>query len=285
MLAVALISGGAVYGVLGLKIKEEEMGTDVKMFLDSVTSVVSVSLERIALSHKNSENAVMLAREELKNALYGSISHDLRTPLAHILGMMSILSEDPGLDEKKRELVADAIAGVRRMERLITNLLDSARFESQCMVLRKDWCDIADIFSSALGQFEEALKRRKVELKPAGELTLLKADCVLVERVVVNLLDNAAKYSRPEGSIAISFSQHNGRVYVYVENESEPIPEEEIERLFDKFYRTKGSGDNIDGSGLGLFICKKIIEAHRGEIWAQNIPGGVRFGFFIPQEE
>ena len=286
MLYIPIKSRDSVYGVLGLKIKQDEMTTEFKMFLDSVVSVMAVSLERISLSEKNSENAITLAREELKNALYGSISHDLRTPLASILGMISMLKNDETwLDEKKRVIISQVIFSVKKMERLMNNLLDSARFESNSVVLKKDWCDIADIFFQASTEFEDILKERNFSIKIEDGSGIFKVDCVLIERVVVNLLENAIKYSHKGSGITLGFQKADAGYKIFVLNEDSHISKEDLTLVFEKFFRIKGISDDINGSGLGLFICKKIIEAHDGSIWARNFENSVIFEFNIPFEE
>ncbi|ASC94686.1 sensor histidine kinase [Sulfurospirillum diekertiae] len=286
MLYIPIQSRDIVYGALGIKIKQDEMNTEFKMFLDSVTSVMAVSFERISLSEKNSKNAITLAREELKNALYGSISHDLRTPLASILGMVSMLKTDETwLDEKKRVIISQVILSAKKMERLMNNLLDSARFESHKVVLKKDWCDVADIFSQAAKEFEDILKERNFSIKIEEESGIFKADCVLIERVVVNLLENAIKYSQHGSAITLGFQKEGAWCKIFVLNEDSHISDEDLKMVFEKFFRIKGISDDINGSGLGLFICKKIVEAHGGTIWARNVENSVIFEFNIPIEE
>jgi two-component system sensor histidine kinase KdpD len=286
MLYIPIQSRDIVYGALGLKIKQDEMTTELKMFLDSVTSVMAVSFERISLSEKNSKNAITLAREELKNALYGSISHDLRTPLASILGMVSMLKTDETwLDEKKRVIISQVIFSAKKMERLMNNLLDSARFESHKVVLKKDWCDVADIFSQAAREFEDILKERNFTIRIEEESGIFKADCVLIERVVVNLLENAIKYSQHGSAITLGFQKKGAWCKIFVLNEDSHISEEDLTVVFEKFFRIKGISDDINGSGLGLFICKKIVEAHEGIIWAKNLDNSVIFEFNIPTQE
>lgn len=286
MFYMPIKSRDIVYGIVGLKIKEDEITTEFKMFLDSVTSVMAVSLERIALSQKNNESAINLAREELKNALYGSISHDLRTPLASILGMVSMLKNDETwLDEKKRTIVSHVIFSAKKMERLMNNLLDSARFESHSVVLKKDWCDVADIFSLAATEFEDVLKERNFTIAIQEDSGIFKSDCVLIERVVVNLLENAIKYSKKDSKITLGFKKEAKRYSIFVLNEDSQITADDLKLIFEKFFRIKGISDDINGSGLGLFICKKIVEAHGGNIWAKNLENSVIFEFNLPIEE
>jgi len=194
-------------------------------------------------------------------------------------------TDETWLDEKKRVIISQVIFSAKKMERLMNNLLDSARFESHKVVLKKDWCDIADIFSQAAREFEDILKERNFTIKIEEASGIFKADCVLIERVVVNLLENAIKYSQHGSAITLGFQKEGARCNIFVLNEDSHISEEDLKMVFEKFFRIKGISDDINGSGLGLFICKKIVEAHEGTIWARNVENSVIFEFNIPIEE
>jgi two-component system sensor histidine kinase KdpD len=167
------------------------------------------------------------------------------------------------------------------MERLIANLLDTARLESGMMQLKTDWCDIEDIIGAALRRLGELLKNDQVKVKLAADLPLLRADCVLIEQVLVNLIDNAVKHSSGKGNILIEVEHVKGGVMVSVSNQGSEIPATELTRIFDKFYRIKQTRQ-VSGTGLGLSICKGIIEAHKGRIWAENVQNGVAIRFELP---
>ena len=169
-----------------------------------------------------------------------------------------------------------------RMNRFVNNLLDMARLESGMLRLNREWCDIQDIIGVALSQLDEVISSRPVKIDVEPDLPLVQADFVLIEQVLVNLLDNALKYSEPESNISISAGLNGKQLEVRVYDRGTEIPEEDLGRIFDKFYRLK-SPLQVSGSGLGLSICQGIMEAHNGKIWATNCPaGGVVMSFVLP---
>lgn len=168
------------------------------------------------------------------------------------------------------------------MNRFVSNLLDMARLESGMLKLSKEWCDVQDIIGVAISRFGEALRGRPVQIQVEPGLPLVRIDCILIEQVLVNLLDNALKYSKTESEIVISAHRFTKEVWVSVADRGLQIPGEDLERIFDKFYRLH-SPSQVSGTGLGLAICKGIIEAHGGRIWAANNPaGGVIITFILP---
>ena len=195
--------------------------------------------------------------------------------------MISLLKTD----SDDAEIINDIIYDIKRVERFINNMLDSARLETEGAVIKKDWCDILDIFSLAATEFKNVLKDRMLNFETSDVSPILKANCVLLERVLVNLIENAIKYSPNNSNIALGFTKENGVYKIFVANEGSKIDNNDLEKIFEKFYRIKGMGDNINGSGFGLFICKKIVEAHGGKIWAKNTQTGVAIEFTLPIED
>jgi two-component system sensor histidine kinase KdpD len=216
--------------------------------------------------------------------LLNSISHDLRTPLVAITGALSALDEDDGsLDEVTRHsLVENARAEAERLNRLVGNLLNMTRIEAGVLKLAREPCDISDLVGSALEIVEGRLQGRQVELTFSPDLPLVLLDFVLIVQVLVNLLDNAIKYSPDDQPIDVSAHREGDQVQIAVADHGAGIPPEDLERVFDKFYRVQRPG-NISGTGLGLSICKGIVEAHAGTICAENrMRGGARIRLNLP---
>src|SRR5437879_10318691 len=210
--------------------------------------------------------------DRLRSALLTSISHDLKTPLASVLGAASTMRDLSGglTDAEKRELLATVIDESERRNRFIANLLDMTKLESGAIVPNTARHDIGEIVGSALRRASKILVRHKVSLELAADLPMLELDAVLFEQVLFNLLDNAAKYAAPDTTISIRAMPDPGQVALQVMDEGNGIPPAELESVFDKFYRAQ-KGDHVrPGTGLGLAISRGFVEAMRGTISAAN---------------
>src|SRR5262249_28476546 len=210
--------------------------------------------------------------ERLRSALLTSISHDLKTPLASVLGAASTIRDLAGAlsDTEKRDLLATVIEESERLNRFIANLLDMTKLESGAIVPKTALHDLGEIVGSALRRASKILTRHKIELELAADLPMLELDAVLFEQVLFNLLDNAAKYSPPDTTIRIQSWRDDGSVCLQVLDEGAGIPSNELERIFDKFHRVQ-KGDQVRaGTGLGLAISRGFVEAMHGTISAAN---------------
>jgi two-component system sensor histidine kinase KdpD len=234
-----------------------------------------VAIERAHLTEESRNAQILKASEKLQTALLNSVSHDLRTPLVSVIGAMSSLKEK-GIqlsDSDRESLVQVALNEADRLNHLIGNLLDVSRIEAGAVMLAKQPVDVQDIVGVALEQLGKRAEGRQIDVFLPKNLPYVSADSGLIIQVLLNLLDNAVKYS-PEGfPIEISAKQIEGFVEIEVADFGMGIPKEDLERVFDKFYRVHRP-DNVAGSGLGLSIAKGIIEAHGGQITAANRTGG-----------
>ncbi|MBA4416788.1 MAG: histidine kinase [Syntrophus sp. (in: bacteria)] len=275
--------------VLAIKMdnQEETVSSEQRQLIEAFTNLAAMAIVRVRLA-KEAEQAKWLAEsEKLHRALLNSVSHDMRTPLAAITGAVtSLISEKGVYNEANKDILLHTIKEeALRMNRFIANLLDMIRLESGILKPKAEWCDIQDIIGVVLGATKETLQHHAVRVHIPPELPLVKADFILIEQVLVNLLENAVKYSPKNSEISISVHYHDNTLLVAVADPGPAIPLIERDRVFDKFYRIHSSR-HISGTGLGLSICKGIIEAHGGSIWVDASPEyGNRFTFSLPIAE
>ena len=243
--------------------------------MEAFASQSAVAIERAKLDSQARKAEILQATEKLQSALLNSISHDLRTPLVSITGALSSLEEDgTGLDEDTRQrLVRNARGEAERLNRLVGNLLEMTRLEAGALKLKEDVGDIQDAIGAALNQLGNRLDDRQVMVDVADGVPLVPMDFVMIVQVLVNLLDNAFKYSPTDQSIEVQARATGGHVEVSVADRGIGIPPDDLQRVFDKFFRVQHPG-SVSGTGLGLSICKGIIEAHGGFIVAENRAGG-----------
>ena len=241
------------------------------------------SLAVRARAHAEAAERAQLAVEEerLRSTLLSSVSHDFRTPLAAITGAVTCLIEQrESLDAPtRRDLEAAIREEAERLDRHVTNLLDITRLESGPVRLRRDWDSVEELIGGALARLDRLLAGRAVETSIAPDLPLVHVDAVLVEQVLVNLVENAAKYSSPQGRIRVEAARSDPGVQVSVSNDGPGIPAGDEERVFEKFYRAAAAPER--GFGLGLPICRAILAAHGARIRAENVTGGVAFRFTL----
>ena len=222
-----------------------------------------------------------MKQNELRESLLHIISHDLRTPLSTIHGSINlILSNNELTETNKNNLLEDINYASIRMERLITNILDSTRLSSGNINLKLQWCDFEDIVGVALDEFSQKQSDEKVIVN-IEETGLFWGDNTLLTQLVVNLLDNAFKYSSTNAKIDFEVIDCNNYIKIQVFNETEFIDEEKLKNIFDKFYRVEDTND-ISGSGIGLAICKSIVKLHNGEIKAISQNNGILIEINLP---
>jgi two-component system, OmpR family, sensor histidine kinase KdpD len=273
-LFLPLRTGSGPVGVLG--IDRDAPGPlftpDERRLLDALTDQAAVAIERISLAKGLDEARVLAETERLRAALLTSISHDLRTPLASILGTVSSLRSYPekyGAAERE-ELFATLEEEAQRLNRFVANLLDMTRLESGAVELNLEQLDVGEIIGAALQRAANVLAGHHVEVAVPPGLPMLRLDAVLFEQVLFNLLDNAAKYSPPGSRIDVRAKRYGELVEIEVVDEGPGIPSEDLERIFDKFYRVQAQDRRRAGTGLGLAICRGFVEAQGGWIVARN---------------
>ena len=220
-------------------------------------------------------------QNEIRESLLHIISHDLRTPLSTIHGSINLILSNDNLDEKsKHNLYEDINYASHRMKRLITNILDSTRLSSGKIDLKLEWCDFEDIVGVALNEFSQIQSEEKLDLK-IDELSLFWGDNTLLTQLIVNLLDNAFKYSKTDTKVCFEVINLNNFIRIKIFNETEYIDKKKLKNIFDKFYRFEDTND-ISGSGIGLAICKSIVKLHNGEIKAISQNEGILIQIELP---
>ncbi len=286
----------SVVGVLGVKPTDPtiHLSLDQRRLLEAFASLAALAIERAQLVEEAERARVQMETERMRNSLLSSVSHDLRTPLTAITGAASSLLADPEspqmgkrpLDASTRRELTQAIYDeANRMNVLVRNLLDMTRLESGAIQVNKAWQPVEEVIGAALTRMEPLLAGRRVDVRLDADLPLAPLDEVSIEQVLVNLLENAIKYTPLGSPIELSAwtAADSGRsIIVEVADHGPGLAPGDEERAFEKFYRgqtTRG------GVGLGLAICRGIVEAHGGHIWAENrVGGGASFRFELPIE-
>lgn len=275
-------------GVLGVQASSSQLSSPAQSeLLQGFANLAALAIERARLAEQASQTQVLKNTERLQSALLSSISHELRTPLVSITGALSSLIEtaeelDGTQLEAREELLETAYGEARRLNQLVGNLLDMSRLESGALHLSLEPCDPQDLIGISLERFSERYTKRLVQTSLEENLPLLNLDVTLMVQVLVNLLENAAKYSAESSPIELACSRQNASLEIAVCDHGPGIPEDDVEHIFDKFYRAPHSRQ-IAGLGLGLSIAKGIVEAHGGSIHAQNREqGGLMINIRLP---
>ena len=244
----------------------------------------ALALERSWLAQAEQRARVLEESDRLKSALLSSVSHELRTPLATIkAAATSLRSGEIAWDSAARRDLLGAIDDeADHLNRLVGNLLDMSRIESGALRPRRQWNLLAEIVAGVVQRMQPQAAEHVLEIDVPEELPLVPVDYVQFEQVFTNLISNGLKYAPPQSTISIRASlEAPDAVRVQVSNQGPPVPEQDLGRIFDKFYRVTAA-ERVTGTGLGLSICKGIVEAHGGRIWAENLPHGFAFVLTLP---
>jgi two-component system, OmpR family, sensor histidine kinase KdpD len=281
---VPLVASAGIVGVLGLTPDRADRFDSIEQRrqADAFAAQMALAIERAGLAEETEKARREVETEQLRSSLLSSVSHDLRTPLAVITGAASTLVDGAqSIDEATRlDLMTTILEESERLNRLIRNLLDMTRLESGTVKVNKEWLPLEEIVGAALNRLESRLATREVKIELPANLPLIPCDAVLIEQALINLLENAAKYG--DGPIEIRAALVPGEAIVEILDRGPGIPPGQEARIFDKFQRAVREG-SPSGVGLGLAICRAIVGAHAGSIWAQNREGGgAVFSFALP---
>jgi two-component system sensor histidine kinase KdpD len=280
--------GQGAVGVIGFQPKssKELLPPDQSELLAIFMNQTALALTRANLAKKAQRAEVLQEADKFQRALLNSVSHNLRTPLASVLGVLNTILEDRALLDvpTQQSLLKTAQDEARRLDWLVQNLLDMTRLEGGAIRVRTEPCDVHEVVAAALHQLGEAADSRSISVSMSSHLPLVPMDNVLIVQVLVNILDNALKYSPGDAPIDIGVRLDAGQLEIRVLDRGAGIPEQQLERVFEKFYRVAVPGAPR-GSGLGLSICKGFVEAHNGRILANHrTGGGTELAFFLPIE-
>src|SRR5262245_3170612 len=275
-LYLPLVAPRGPVGVLGVRPADPKSieGPEQLHPLETFANQAALAVDRARLADEAQSAQVRVETERLRSSLLSSVSHDLRTPLATITGAVSTILDGGGRVDAttQRELLESVRDETERLNRLVQNLLEMTRLESGALTLHKEWFPLEEVVGGALSHLGRRLADRRIPVRLPPDLPLVQIDDVLIQQVVINLLDNALKYTPPASPITILATATDQSVTVEIADKGPGLPPGEEDHVFQKFVR----GDTVTGrgAGLGLAICRGIVEAHGGHIWAQNLPGG-----------
>jgi two-component system, OmpR family, sensor histidine kinase KdpD len=285
VLYIPLRAPSQARGVLAVKAHNRRLLRipEQRQLLDTFAALIAIALERVHYVQVAQDAVVRMESERLRNSLLAALSHDLRTPLTVLVGLAESLTlTKPSLSPVQLESAEAIKDEARRMSTLVSNLLDMARIESGEVKLNLQWQPLEEVVGSALNAARGMLKQHLVEVQIPRDLPLVRFDALLIERVLVNLLENASKYTPPGSRITLAAQTEGDRLSVSVSDDGPGLVAGHEETVFQKF--TRGERESATpGVGLGLAICRAIVESHHGKIIASNRPGGgARFTFTLP---
>ena len=264
--------------------------TQRQRLIKAICTQIKLAIQRIEMAEQNKQVEILKATEKLQTALLNSVSHELRTPLVSITGALTFLEEQEDIkrNNTETELVQNAILESQRLNRLVSNLLDITRLETGALHEKKESVDFADLIGSTLDQMYERVKDRTIHVQISEDLPKCMVDFRLISHVLQNLIDNAIKYSPKEQPVTIDVDQAMikgvSMIEIKILDHGIGIPQGELSSAFSKFYRGSNIGTK-NGLGLGLAICKGIIEAHNGQISIHNRDeGGISVNILLPTQ-
>jgi two-component system sensor histidine kinase KdpD len=273
-------------GVLALEVRHSDrlLIPEQRRLLDTFASLIAIALERVHYVEVAQNTTVQMESERLRNSVLSAISHDLRTPMSVLVGLAdSMFLTQPPPTGPQAEIARSLKEEALRISGQVNNLLDMARLQSGRVELNRQWQPLEEVVVSALKTLERAFAEHRIKVSLDENLPLVNIDSVLIERVIYNLLENTVKYTPPGSSVEIGANVRERTVEVWVDDNGPGLPEGKEEVIFKKFERGQPEGATR-GVGLGLAICRAIVEAHGGEIHAENRPqGGARFIFTLPR--
>jgi two-component system sensor histidine kinase KdpD len=286
---IPLVTARGKVGVLAILMADDKDRLTIgqERLLEAYANLAAVAIESILLNEESHNAQILRDTEKLQTALLNSVSHDLRTPLVSIIGVLSSLQEGGILldDTAKAKLVKVAWEEAERLNHLITNLLDVSRVEAGAIRILKQASDVQDLVGTALEQLGNRAVSRPIEVDIPVNLPFVSVDFGLIVQTLVNIIDNALKYSPADSAIEIKAGNIGNEVQIEIADRGFGIPPADLLQVFDKFYRIDHPG-SVAGTGLGLSICKGIVEAHGGHIVAENrVGGGTIIKLVLPAAE
>lgn len=268
-----LASSSGVLGVLGVRPKTKPLGYGQRDLLQAFVAQIAGALERCRLAELAEQTRLQMQTERLRNSLLSTVSHDLRTPLATITGAASALATQDSLSATQRRDLAESIVDESdRLNRLVGNLLDLTRLEANAIDLNKELQPIEEVVGVALSRMDRALRDHEIDLHIDNDIPAVEIDAILMQQVLINLLENASKYSPPGTTIELRCWREADTLLIEVSDRGSGLPPGEELLIFEKFHRVPSQVRA--GSGVGLAICRGIVELHGGTITARNRAGG-----------
>jgi two-component system, OmpR family, sensor histidine kinase KdpD len=271
-------------GVIGVRVRHnEKLGIDQEILLENFIAQIASAVERELLNEVTKKSIVVAESEKLYKTLFNSISHELRTPIAAIMGASENLlaGQESHAFGATKELSTEIHIAAERLNRLVANLLDMTRLESGMIQPKQDWCDIRDIINVTIKGLEREIANHSIAVKVQDDLPLMKLDFGLMEQALTNLVYNAIVHTPRGTSIEINARAENSQCIITVADNGPGIPRPDINKVFNKFYRAAGT--TTGGTGLGLPIAKGFIEAHKGTLSVRNrSAGGTEFKIEVP---
>lgn len=282
--SVPLVAEGRSVGRIEMAGLPTGLGGAEGEVLDTFAGQLALALERTRLGEEAAEARLEAESSRIRAALFASVTHDLRTPLASIKASSSSLLEEgvPFSDEQRRELLRTILEESERLNRLVANLLDLSRFRAGALVASRDLVPLEDVVSSVVERLRPQLKGHAVRVLVREDIPPVPIDVVQVDQVLTNLIENAQRFSPSGSEIVISAVRWENMVEVKISDQGLGIAREERARVFEEFYR-KDVGDRRGGTGLGLAIANAIVAAHGGSMWIEETRGGgATVGFRLP---
>ena len=273
-------------GVLALEMRNMDrlLIPEQRRLLDTFASLIAIALERVHYVEVAQNTTVQMESERLRNSVLSAISHDLRTPMSVLVGLAdSMFLTQPPPTGPQAEIARSLKEEALRVSDQVNNLLDMARLQAGRVELNRQWQPLDEVVVSALKTLERSFAKYQIKIALDENLPLVNIDSVLMERVIYNLLENTVKYTPPGSEVEIGARATERSIDIWVDDNGPGLPEGKEEMIFKKFERGQPEG-TTRGVGLGLAICRAIVEAHGGEIHAENRPqGGARFVFSLPK--
>ena len=280
-----LVGSRGRLGVLGVEVARSArpLVPDQRELISALARQIAAPLERSRLAEEAEQSRLAAESERLRSTLLSSVSHDLRTPLSAITGAASeVLDMHRDADPLTRELMSTIVEEAERLNRLVRNLLDMTRLEAGTLQPKREWQSLEEVVGAAVARLERYEPLRRLDVRVAPDLPLVRLDAVLVEQAIVNLLENAIRHGGPEGCITVRAYADGADAVVEVRDDGPGFPAGDEERLFEKFYRASAG----PGAGLGLAIVRAILVAHGGSVHAEALkPHGARFVLRLPLDE